>query len=132
MDEKPVAPTKPATKAAAAPSRTVAKAPAQEPTPQPQTAPGPATDSSLLAWAKAQHQTAIAKVKAGDCSAAATLAVQVKTRAPDYYAQYMKGDRELKSCNAYIDDAQMRNESANSKQKATKRASDEPASPTRK
>jgi hypothetical protein len=44
----------------------------------------------------------------------------------------MKGDRELKSCNAYIDDAQMRNESANSKQKATKRASDEPASPTRK
>jgi hypothetical protein len=131
MDDKPVAP-KAATKPSAAPSRTVAKAPAQEPTPQPQTAAGPATDSSLLAWAKAQHQTAIAKVKAGDCKAAATLAVQVKTRDPDYYAQYMKGDRELKSCNAYIDDAQLRNESANSKQKATKRASDEPASPTRK
>jgi hypothetical protein len=125
MDEKPAAP-KPA------PSKTVAKAPAQEPTLQPQTAPGPATNSGLFAWAKAQHQTAIAKVKAGDCKAAATLAVQVKTRAPDYYAQYMKGDRQLKSCTAYIDDAQMRNESANSKQKATKRASDEPAAPTRK
>jgi hypothetical protein len=129
MDDKPVAPSKPA---APAPSKTVAKAPAQEPTPQPQTAAGPATDRGLYAWAAAQHRTAVEKAKKGDCAGAATLAVQVKTRDPDYYAQYMKGDRELKGCNAYIDDAQMRNESANSKQKATKRASDEPASPTRK
>jgi hypothetical protein len=128
MDDKAVAPRKPS----AAPSNTVAKAPAQEPTPQPQTAAGPATNNGLFAWASAQHRTAIEKVKKGDCAGAATLAVQVKTRDPDYYAQYMKGDRELKSCTAYIDDAQLRNESANSKQKATKRASDEPAAPTRK
>jgi hypothetical protein len=126
--------TKPAPSKTAKPvaPKTVAKAPAEEPSPEPQQPAGPATDRGLYGWAKAQHQTAIAKVKAGDCAAAATLAVQVKTRAPDYYAQYMQGDRELKSCTAYIDDAQLRNESANSKQKATKRASDEPAAPTRK
>jgi hypothetical protein len=127
MDEKPVAKTTaPPPKPTASPSK-VAKAPAQAPIAQPQQPPGPATDTGLLAWAKAQHRTAVAKVKDGDCGSAATLAVQVKNRAPDYYAQYMQGDRDLKACNAYINDAELRNESANSKQKATKRASDEPS-----
>lgn len=101
-------------------------------TPSPQAAPGPATDRGLMAWAKQQHAAAIQKVKAGDCGAAATLAVQVKNRAPGYYAQYMQGDRELKSCTAYINDAELRDESANNKNRATKRASDDPAPATKK
>jgi hypothetical protein len=121
-DEKPIA--KPT-----APSKTVAKAPPQQAAMQP---PGPATDSGLLAWAKAQHAAAVQKVKAGDCGAAATLAVQVKNRYPEYYAQNMAGDRQLKSCTAYINDAALRDESTNSKTKATKRASDEPAAATKK
>ena len=53
-----------------------------------------------------------------------SIAVQVRNRAPDYFAQNMKDDRELKSCTAYITDAVDKEERANTKAKASKRATD--------
>jgi hypothetical protein len=95
--------------------------PQAQPQPVPQAPPGPATNSALLGWAKAQHAQAIELVKKGDCTNAAKLAVQVKQRAPDYFAQNMRDDRQLKSCLAYITDAAEKDEqrAAPKKAKAT-------------
>jgi hypothetical protein len=95
--------------------------PQAQPQPVPQAPPGPATNSALLGWAKAQHAQAIELVKKGDCTKAAKLAVQVKQRAPDYFAQNMRDDRQLKSCLAYITDAAEKDEqhAAPKKAKAT-------------
>jgi hypothetical protein len=95
--------------------------PQAQPQPVPQAPPGPATNTTLLAWAKAQHSQAIELVKKGDCTGAAKLAGQVKQRAPDYFAQNMRDDRQLKSCLAYITDAAEKDEqrAAPKKAKAT-------------
>ncbi|MBV8759245.1 MAG: hypothetical protein JO257_18300 [Deltaproteobacteria bacterium] len=124
---KPSAP-KPETKPSPPPAKTVAKAPAQE-------APVEATggDTTLIAWAKQQHATAIAQVKAGNCSAAAQVAVGVRNRAYGYYQQNMENDRALKGCASYIADAVNRDEERSSKPKAAKsRASDEAPAATSK
>jgi len=84
-------------------------------------------DPALLAWAKQQHQAAIKAAQAGNCGRAATLAIEIGNKAPDYYAQKMATDRNLKSCQQYIVDK--RNEEAEQKQKsrASKRVNaDEP------
>ncbi len=115
------APSKAATKPA--PAKTVSKAPA----PKAEQAPVEATrgDTDLIAWAKRQHAAAIAKVKAGDCSAAAALAVNVRSQAYGYYQQNMANDRELKGCASYIANAVNREEERTSKPKAAKSAPDE-------
>ncbi|HSN26828.1 MAG TPA: hypothetical protein VLT45_11095 [Kofleriaceae bacterium] len=115
------APSKAATKPA--PAKTVSKAPA----PKAEAAPVEATrgDTDLIAWAKRQHAAAIAKVKAGDCGAAAALAVNVRSQAYGYYQQNMANDRELKGCASYIANAVNREEERASKSKAAKSAPDE-------
>ncbi len=112
-----------------APAKTVAK-----PAPKAEEAPVEATrgDTDLIAWAKQQHAAAVAQVKAGNCSAAANLAVGVRSRAYGYYQQNMANDRELKGCASYIADAVNRDEERSSKPKAAKRASDEAPAPTSK
>lgn len=101
---------------------------AQPPPPQAQPTPqapaGPATNSTLLAWAKSQHAQTIELVKKGDCGAAAKLAAQVKERAPDYFAQNMRDDRQLKSCMAYITDAAEKDEQRAAPSKKAARATD--------
>ena len=93
-------------------------------------------DASLLAWAKQRHSAAIAATRAGDCGRAATIAIEIGNKAPDYYATKMADDRDLKSCQQYI--VQKRNEEAEQKQKsrASKRVnadeSYEPPSPSAK
>jgi hypothetical protein len=89
-------------------------------------AAGPAPDAkrnttALLAWAKDQHQRTIALVKKGDCTAAARTAVGVSNRAPDYYAQFMAGDRALKGCTAYINAERDRDAERSGKARAQKR-----------
>jgi hypothetical protein len=125
----PVAATAPPTDTARSKTATVAKpSPAQSkfaeqpppPPPQAQQAPGPATNNSLIAWAKAQHAQVVALVKKGNCGDAAKLAAQVKDRAPDYFAQNMRDDRDLKSCMAYITDATEKEEQRPSPKKAAK------------
>src|SRR3569623_1259081 len=61
------------TKPTPAPAKTVAKE-----APKTDEAPVEATrgDSDLIAWAKQQHAAAVAQVKAGNCNAAASLAVR--------------------------------------------------------
>ena len=113
-----------------APAKTVAK----EPPPKAEEAPVEATrgDSDLIAWAKRQHAAAVAQVKAGNCDAAANLAVTVRSQAYGYYQQNMANDRALKGCASYIANAVNREEERTSKPKAAKRASDEAPAPTSK
>jgi hypothetical protein len=65
-------------------------------------AEAPAKDSSLVAWAKAEHGRAVNLASSGDCRGAAKLAIAVETRAPEYYTQFMATDRALKNCQAYV------------------------------
>jgi hypothetical protein len=91
----------------------------------------PPKNSTLIAWAKAEHNRTIALANKGDCNAAAKLAVTVQNRAPDYYTQFMATDRALKKCQAYI--AQERDAEAEkaAKTRAQKRVNaDEPAPTT--
>jgi hypothetical protein len=62
----------------------------------------PAKDSTLIAWAKGQHSSAVALAGKGNCAGAAKLAVAIQNRAPDYYTQFMATDRALKKCQQYI------------------------------
>lgn len=89
-----------------------AKAPAPKPA---------ATDPSLLAWAKDQHQRAIALVGNNNCRDAAALAAQIAARANDYYNQYVANDRQLKACVAYINDARDKDAEKTNKARAQKR-----------
>jgi hypothetical protein len=109
---KPTAPTPAQGKFAEAPP------PPPQTQPAPQAPAGPATNGPLLAWAKQTHAQVVALVKKGDCGSAAKLAAQVKTRAPDYFAQNMRDDRQLKSCMAYITDAADKEERAAPKKAA--------------
>lgn len=109
---------------------TVAKTPA--PTTTAPTAPGPTAtpqDSTLMSWAKSTHSQVIAKVKAGDCQAAAKLALTVSNRAPDYYSQYMATDRQLKSCKQYIDNERDKDAEKANKTRAQKRVNADEAAP---
>jgi hypothetical protein len=109
---------------------TVAKAPT---TPPPaQAAPAPVAtpqDSTLIGWAKSTHAQVIAKVKAGDCQAAAKLALAVSNRAPEYYSQYMATDRQLKSCKQYIDSERDKDAEKANKTRAQKRVNADEAAP---
>ena len=91
----------------------------------------PPKNSTLIAWAKVEHNRTIVLANKGDCNAAAKLAVTVQNRAPDYYTQFMATDRALKKCQAYI--AQERDAEAEkaAKTRAQKRVNaDEPAPTT--
>jgi hypothetical protein len=110
-----------------APAKTVAKAPEQDAPVEAQ----PSGDTSLIAWAKKQHETAKARVKAGDCAGAAQIAVVVRNQAFGYFQQNMQNDRDLKGCAAYIDNAVKQNEEHSSKAKVARPAADEEA-PSRK
>lgn len=95
----PMPPPPPAaatTKPAAKPAKKEAQPVAAEAKPE------PAKDSSLIAWAKSEHNRAVNLASSGDCRGAARLAVVVEGRAPDYYAQFMATDRSLKKCQAYV------------------------------
>lgn len=95
-------------------------------------AAAPAQDKAAdpkLAWARDQHTRLIAQVRAGNCSNAAGLAVDLSNRAPSYYAQNVATDRAVKDCIAYINserekDAEVRAERARA---AQKRSTKEPA-----
>ena len=94
---------------------------------------------SALAWAREQHQSVVAQVRAGNCKNAATLAVSLSNRAPSYYSQNVATDRQVKECLAYINtevtrDAELRaqRERAKRSETTTKRAADQPSKPATK
>ena len=92
------APSKPASKAAPRPASgrlatTAAETQSAE----------PADDTTaLLAWAQKQHDRVVALVKASNCSAAASAATEIYSRAPAYYAANVANDRAVKPCVSYI------------------------------
>jgi hypothetical protein len=78
-------------------------------------------DSTLVAWAKGQHEATKALVRKGDCRGAATLALKVSNDAPDYYSKFMATDRDLKSCMAYINTERDKDAEKSGKARAQKR-----------
>jgi hypothetical protein len=105
------------------------KAVSKQPAPAQQAPAAPPADPTI-AWAKQQHQRAVALTKNGDCKGAAQVALGVSQKAPAYYASYMASDRDLKSCKSYIDDARDREAEKSAKSRAQKRVNaDEPAAP---
>jgi hypothetical protein len=86
-----------------------------------------------FAWAKEQHSRLVTQVKAGRCGAAAGTAVALSNRAPGYYQQNVEGDREVKSCLAYINAERERAaERAQRARATTRRVTDEDAAASKK
>jgi hypothetical protein len=111
---------------------TVTKTPPSTTAPTSPTSPAPTAtpqDSTLISWAKSTHAQVIAKVKSGDCQAAAKLALTVSNRAPEYYSQYMATDRQLKSCKQYIDNERDKDAEKANKTRAQKRVNADEAAP---
>ncbi|MDX2089862.1 MAG: hypothetical protein SFX73_18545 [Kofleriaceae bacterium] len=110
----------------------------------PRAGAAPTTDDArvpdpALAWAREQHQSVVAQVRAGNCRNAANLAVTLSTRAPGYYSQNVATDRQVKDCLAYINtevsrDAELRaqRERVKRSEAASKRAADQPSKATTK
>ncbi len=94
------------------PPATIAMQPAQPAAPTPQAPPadkaGEQTadrrggDSTVLAWAAGQLQQVVQLAKDNKCDDAAKVAAAISARAPDFYAQNVATNRDLKACMAYI------------------------------
>jgi hypothetical protein len=89
-----------------------------------------AVDQGVLAWAQRQRAQVIAYVKANNCRAAASTAVAIYDRAPDYYATSVASDRELKPCIQYVAAERERSERSRAAKRAT--STDSPAAPPAK
>ncbi|MBC7976524.1 MAG: hypothetical protein H7138_16245 [Myxococcales bacterium] len=59
-------------------------------------------EAKLLAWAAQQHRQVVALVGANKCREAASAAIAIYNRAPDYYASSVATDRSIKPCLAYV------------------------------
>ena len=95
--------------AAAPPAPTVATSPPPAPRAAPAKAPQErAADKSgdapntLDAWATGQLAQVVQLAHADRCDDAAKVAVAISTRAPEFYAEKVATNRELKQCMAYI------------------------------
>ncbi len=153
--ESPKAPdTQVARKVDATPSRNQQAPVRPAPAPPPPATPKVAANSGgasaadktandpQLAWAREQHTAIVARVRAGDCKGAASIAVGLANRDLGYYKQNVASDRSVKECLAYIDNARERDqeqraERSKAPQKrqtnepaATKKAADQPTKPT--
>jgi hypothetical protein len=56
----------------------------------------------VLEWARKQREQVIAYVNANRCREAATTAVEIYNRAPEYYNANVATDRQIKPCLAYV------------------------------
>jgi hypothetical protein len=106
----------------------LASAPAAEPAPAPApvaAAAAPSTarydasrEEERAAWARGQHQRAVAAVKRNDCNEAAALAAEIAVRAADYYAASVSDDRNLRPCKPAIERARKRDAERRAKSRA--------------
>ena len=89
-------------------------------------------DPTLLEWARKQREQVIAYVNQNRCRDAATAAVEIYNRAPDYYNANVATDRQIKPCLAYVTTERDRAD----RKRASKNAADvqapAQAAPTRK
>jgi hypothetical protein len=72
----------------------------------------------VLGWAEKQRDQVIALVKSNKCRAAASAAVEIYNRAPDYYTANVATAREVKPCVQYLNNERQREDNA----RAVKRA----------
>jgi hypothetical protein len=106
------APSAPAAEAAAAPA-------AASPAPAPTAARYDATrEEERAAWARGQHQRAVAAVKRNDCNEAAALAAEIAVRAAEYYTAQVSDDRNLRACKPAIERARKRDAERRAKSRA--------------
>lgn len=91
----------------------------------------PSEDKSVndpqLAWAREQHNMIVAKVRAGDCKGAASIAVVLANRDFAYYKQNVATDRSVKECLAYIDNAREKDQEQRSAERSRKKSLNEPS-----
>jgi hypothetical protein len=69
-----------------------------------------ASDKALVAWVRKQHDLVVTLVKASNCRAAASAAVEIYSRAPGYYDANVTNDRSVKPCLAYLNSEREREE----------------------
>jgi len=82
-------------------------------------------DKSLDAWAAQQLAQVVQLAHAGKCEEAASHAATISTRAPEFYADNVASNIELKKCMAYIAEAHDKAQrAAQQKRAAEKRATD--------
>lgn len=67
-----------------------------------------AGNKALIDWAQKQRDQVLAFVKSNNCRAAASAAVAIYNRAPDYYAANIATDRSIKPCIAYVNNERER------------------------
>lgn len=101
-----------------------AAAPSRQPVSAPSAAPAPAApaedDASVVGgavdkvadsprpddkWAASEHARLVRLARANKCTEAAAVARSIAERAPQYYADRVTGDRELRACSSAIRDA---------------------------
>jgi len=86
-----------------------------------QAAPAPASldeagaKQESLPWERATHARLLALLKSGQCESAASLAEQLKNRAPEYFASHLANDAHLGACLAHLAEASRQNSSKGAK-----------------
>lgn len=78
-----------------------------------------ADDKTLIDWLQKQREQVLAFVKSNNCRAAASAAVAIYNRAPDFYAANIATDRLIKPCIAYVNNEREREDRSRA---ASKRA----------
>jgi hypothetical protein len=69
-----------------------------------------ASNQSLVAWVRKQHDLVVSLVKSSNCRDAANAALEIYSRAPAYYDANVTTDRAVKPCLAYLNNERDREE----------------------
>jgi len=88
-----------------------------------------ADDQALLGWAQKQHELVVALVKSSKCPAAATVATEIYSRTPSYYAANVANDRSVKPCLSYLNSEREREDRRLAAKRATSGDAAESAPP---
>jgi hypothetical protein len=56
-------------------------------------------------WAQAQLNQAVSLARSGNCTEAASIVMQIRTRAPAFFRDHAERERDLKACGSYITNA---------------------------
>lgn len=89
-------------------------------------------DPTLLEWARKQREQVIAYVNQNRCREAASAAVEIYNRAPDYYNANVATDRQVKPCLAYVTTERDRADRKRASKSAADVQAPAQAAPTRK
>jgi hypothetical protein len=94
--------------------------------------PDAARQAQLLDWARKQREQVIALVNANRCLDAASAAVEIYNRAPEYFNASVATDRQIKPCLAYVNGQRDRAERSRANKNAADVQAPAQAAPTRK